>query len=542
VVDGPETGLARHWGSVWPVLVTGILFFAGSRVGLLLTVPGTTVGLVWPPAGLSLGLMILFGYRVWPGIFLGALAGLLPNLWLDYPPGTAILVGLVQSAADLLPVALGSWWFLREPGGRNPFASVRKVLVFALLSAALAQATGPTLGLGLMILGGHLAWAQVPSAWLCWWLSDVISVLLITPCILIWCTPALRPPMGQLWRHGTTFVVSVGITFLAFRLGAPGSRGSLDYLLLFFAIAAPFRLGPAGVSGVSLAVAVTAVLCTASGCGPFATGSPRTSLLLLSVFLAVLAMAGGVLAGLLAEADEAEQERRRLEREFHHAMRLDSLGTLAAGVAHDMNNILGAVMASADLMDIRAGSDPKIRRWAEAIQESCVRGRDLVQRLNQFCRKELETEVPLDLNAIVGAEVEILRHTTLGKVEFDMDLAGDLPQVKGEASSIANLVMNLCVNAVDAMPQGGTLTFRSRRDSEGGVLLTVGDTGEGMPPEVLARAMEPFFTTKAPGKGTGLGLSMAHGTMKAHGGAIAIRSEVGAGTTVTLRFPGIPGL
>jgi CheY-like chemotaxis protein len=141
--------------------------------------------------------------------------------------------------------------------------------------------------------------------------------------------------------------------------------------------------------------------------------------------------------------------------------------------------------------------------------------------------------------------MELLQHTTLQRFELQMELGEPLPQILGDPSSIGNALMNLCVNAIDAMPEKGVLRFRTLRTDSGLVELMVEDTGQGMTGEVLARATEPFFTTKPTGKGTGLGLSGVYGTMKAHGGSMEIQSAVGKGTRVMLRFPaaaGLPGL
>jgi CheY-like chemotaxis protein len=165
------------------------------------------------------------------------------------------------------------------------------------------------------------------------------------------------------------------------------------------------------------------------------------------------------------------------------------------------------------------------------------RGRDLVKALTDFARKGLGETTAFDLNEVVRKEVELLRQTTLKRINVTMDLDPQLPLIRGVASDLGSSIMNLSVNAVDAMPDGGTLTFRSKALPEGWVELTVSDTGQGMPPEVRSRAMEPFFTTKPVGKGTGLGLSRVYGTVRSHGGTLNLWSEPGQGTSVILRLP-----
>ncbi len=137
--------------------------------------------------------------------------------------------------------------------------------------------------------------------------------------------------------------------------------------------------------------------------------------------------------------------------------------------------------------------------------------------------------------------MELLRHTTLQKIQVVLDLDERLPVILGAASELGSALMNLSINAVDAMPKGGTLTFRSRTLEDSWIELAVADTGQGMSPGVLAKALDPFFTTKPVGKGTGLGLSRVYGTLRAHGGSVEIQSQVGVGTTVVLRLPLTPG-
>ncbi|OQA32540.1 MAG: Blue-light-activated protein [Acidobacteria bacterium ADurb.Bin340] len=237
----------------------------------------------------------------------------------------------------------------------------------------------------------------------------------------------------------------------------------------------------------------------------------------------------------------SEEARLRLESEVQHAQRLESLGRLASGVAHDMNNVLAAIHAATELLRVQREGDAALVKSLDTVLMATRRGRDLVKGLTAFARKGLGGEPEaLDLNELVREEAALLERTLLQRVEVVLELTPDLPRVRGERSSLGNALMNLCVNAVDAMPQGGTLTLRTRA-LEGRVELAVADTGEGMPPEVLARATDPFFTTKPVGKGTGLGLATVHSVAAAHQGALELHSDVGHGTCVRLLLPVLEG-
>jgi CheY-like chemotaxis protein len=177
------------------------------------------------------------------------------------------------------------------------------------------------------------------------------------------------------------------------------------------------------------------------------------------------------------------------------------------------------------------------RRSFEAIIRASERAGKMVKSLLSFARQSPAEAHKLDLNEILREEIGLLERTTLSNVTLEMDLASDLQPILGDASALTHAFMNLCVNAVDAMPESGTLTLRTRNVDDDWIEVMVKDTGTGMNREVLERAMDPFFTTKEVGRGTGLGLSMVYSTVKAHRGQLEIQSEPGRGTRVVLRFP-----
>jgi len=240
----------------------------------------------------------------------------------------------------------------------------------------------------------------------------------------------------------------------------------------------------------------------------------------------------------ITERKRAEAEHRALEEQLQRTQKMESLGSLAGGVAHDMNNVLGAIMALASLHETQSLPGTPLRHSMETITKACLRGRTLVQGLLGFARQRLAEERALDLNALVQDQADLLARTTLQRVRLVLDLASGLRAIQGDPAALSHAVVNLCVNAVDAMPEGGTLTLRTRNQEPALVELVVEDTGTGMAPEVLARAIDPFFTTKPQGKGTGLGLSIVYGVVKAHRGRMVIQSTPGEGTRIRLSFPG----
>jgi len=239
----------------------------------------------------------------------------------------------------------------------------------------------------------------------------------------------------------------------------------------------------------------------------------------------------------ITEAKRSEEERESLQLQLQQVQKMESLGNLAGGVAHDMNNVLGAILglATANVETHPVGSPSRLA--FETIIKAAERGSKMVKSLLSFARQTTAEERQLDLNRIIQEEVSLLERTTLAKVHIRMELAEDLRPILGDESALTHALMNLCVNAVDAMAEHGTLTLRTLNRDDQWMEVHVEDTGTGMPKEILDRAMDPFFTTKDVGKGTGLGLSMVYSAVKAHHGHIEIQSEPGHGTHVTMRFP-----
>jgi two-component system, cell cycle sensor histidine kinase and response regulator CckA len=256
----------------------------------------------------------------------------------------------------------------------------------------------------------------------------------------------------------------------------------------------------------------------------------------------------------LRERVKAEEERARLRDSLQQARRLEAIGLLAGGVAHDFNNMLAAILGYAELLgeELPAGS----RRLAdlEEIVKAAGRSRDLVSQLLAFARQQTLNLKPLDLGAVVMGIQPLLRRALRENVDLRTRLGAGLPAISGDRGQVEQVLLNLAMNAQDAMPSGGVLlieTSTARMDDSGPgkpgiapgtyIILTVSDTGKGMDQETLERVFEPFFTTKEAGKGTGLGLATVYGVMQQHRGGITAYSEPGHGSTFRAYFPAAEG-
>lgn len=670
----PSNAVAR-WG---PLAVMAAVVWAFSQVGNLLTLPGTNVGLFWPPAGFSLGLMLVWGPRTWPGLALGAFAALLQGLWDRYPPGLAIAFAAGEAGGDVLQTVAGAWLVRRALGGRDPLARPRDLLLLVLLGGAVAQALGATLGTLAIGLGGMTPFAALPAVWSNWWFSNLASVALLTPLCLAW----RAGPPARTRTHAAAVAVSLAAGFLVFFWIEPRTQAYFEYFTILLVAWAAFALGPRGASGAATTLAGFAIWATASGRGPFQSAPLERQLFLINSFISTLSLSGLILAAVVGEraraarraeesegtlralldatplpvswADaqgriefwnrrarevfgyakedlptveqwflraypdpayravayglweqaaaegrrggdirirdlsvtckdgsvrtvdilgtfagervmvvfddltarkQAEAARVQLQEQLAQARKLESVGRLAGGVAHDLNNLLMPILSLAELQREAAPPDSELASDLGHILAAGARARDLTRQLLAFSRQQVLDLHVTDLRAALREAERLLRRTLRPDVRLELRSPERLGSVRADGRQLDQVVMNLVVNAQQAMPQGGTLRLElSEVDllealpaapvavpPGAWVVLAVSDTGHGMTPDVLDRVFDPFFTTKRQGEGTGLGLALVHGIVSQHGGHVTVESEPGRGSTFRVWLPRLPG-
>jgi PAS domain S-box-containing protein len=238
--------------------------------------------------------------------------------------------------------------------------------------------------------------------------------------------------------------------------------------------------------------------------------------------------------------------REKAQEQLRQAQKMETIGQLTGGVAHDFNNLLMAVMGNLDLLRKRMPSDPRLHRLVDGALQGAERGASLTQRLLAFARQQDLRAEPIDLRTLIQGMVDLLERSLGPRVALRIDIAEGLPPASIDSNQLELAILNLAINARDAMPDGGSIEIRVVQQQvthdpalKPGQYLKVSviDTGTGMTPEVLKRAVEPFFSSKPVGKGTGLGLSMVHGLAVQLGGTLQLTSAVGKGTTATLVLP-----
>jgi signal transduction histidine kinase/CheY-like chemotaxis protein len=532
-------------GGVVLNLLVAVVAWALAAATLLPTSGGSPVTPIWPPVGLAVAVTYLGGFRVLPGIVIGSFA-----TGIQFgSPALALLLALAQMIQPVLAVAI-----LRAARFNPGLERVRDAVVLSLVAGPIGAFAAATVAITLQYSFGLYPAANVPYYFLLWWLRDWLGVMVVATLIFAWFEGRrLHWTWPKIGEAVALVVVLLAAWWATFGLwGAFGGR-QVPIVFIFFPIIgwAGLRFGPRGAATVMAVIGAFALAIAGKGVGPFTPLPLELTQLLLFSFLALGSLSGQVLAAIMAERDDALARRLTLEEQLRHSQKMEAVGRLAGGIAHDFNNLLTAIIGYTEL--VLTSLDPKDARRADAeeIGRAAMRAADLTRQMLAFSRRQVLQPKIIDLNVAL-AKVEPMLRRVIGE-DIAMTVTGkaNAPHVRVDPGQVEQVVMNLVVNARDAMPKGGRLTVETSDAVLGAndiadspdvkpgdfVMLSVSDTGVGMPPEVRARIFEPYFTTKDVGKGTGLGLSTAYGIVRQSDGHIAVSSELGLGTTFRVYLP-----
>jgi signal transduction histidine kinase/ActR/RegA family two-component response regulator len=542
------------------LLAIGLVYVAVAKIGLALASIHPSASPIWPPTGLALAAVMLRGYRVWPAIFLGA--------WLaNATTAGSVYTSSAIALGNTLECLVGAYLISRWSDGLRTFDSPAGVAKFALIALIVATPISATVGVGSLALAGYADDARIASTWLTWWLGDLAGALVITPAIVLWAkNGSIARERKDLLETGAVIAAAIAVGLLAFSplIDQTPSRDPLGFLAVLPLMWAALRRGQRDTATVALVLSGFALWGAMAGEGPFARSTLNDSLLLLIMYMIstsvpTLALSADVavhkqtertLRAAHTELDRTVQERTSALEEtreaLHQAQKMEALGQLTGGIAHDFNNVLTVIINSLESVRPATDKDAKTCRRLDRALQAARNGATLVQQMLVFARRGPLQVQAADINRIVGSATAMFRRSCPEAIEVSTELASDLRFATADATQLQTAILNLAVNARDAMPSGGSLTIRTSNMALGApaslppgdyVAITIADTGVGMSPDVLARAFEPFFTTKELGKGTGLGLSMVYSTMQQMGGEVGIESRPGEGTTVRLMLP-----
>jgi signal transduction histidine kinase/ActR/RegA family two-component response regulator len=515
---------------------------------LLVLQPALVEGLrttpVWPANGFAVAAVWLLGVRVLPGIAVSAAIVMAQQLPLP--------VALVGSLAPVGQVLLATW-VLRTGRFDARLERARDPLILTLIAAPSGAVVSSTVGTLTAWAFGALPAGGGEAFWFSWFMRAWLGIATTAPLVFAPLRARAVPLTGSRLAEAVTILVGLIVTALIV-VGlwtGPGADAPFSFLALPFVIWSGLRFGARGASIVVAILTVLSILLALVRLGPVVDLPERTAQTSTFLFLLMAAISGQVLAAMVAERDDALKKRVQLEELLRHSQKMESVGRLAGGIAHDFNNLLTAILGYTDV--VVHGMDPKDPRRADAeqIERAAMRAADLTRQMLSFSRREAQQAGVLDLNRLLGKVEPMLRRVIGEDVKLTIVSKATRPYVRADAGQMEQVILNLAVNARDAMPQGGRLlvetseavvdedmaadNHEARLGSH--VMLSVTDTGVGMPPSVRTRLFEPYFTTKPAGKGTGLGLSTVYGIVRQSDGHITVTSEVGSGTTFRVMLP-----
>lgn len=428
------------------------------------------------------------------------------------------------------------------------------------LTAAGAMGAGLSglIGTGALMAANGFGWDRAFVVMSNWWFGNVVGTLTVAPLVLAWYDRQDQPIRPGQWLHLAAVALAIAaLAYLVFLTPITLNLRTWHIFPVLVWAALAFQVRGAAVGLVIVSVA--AILGATLGFGPFVDIADTTAgrVFYAQQFAAITALTILILAAVADERrgkEALERLNADLERRVEEgAARLaqlhktESLGQLTGGIAHDFNNLLMAVQGSLELMRKRLPpDDERLARLLENAMEGARRGATLTQRLLAFARKQELRPEPVSVAELVVGMADLLGRSLGPQVNIETSLPSGLPKAMADANQLELAILNLGLNARDAMPEGGTLTIAVDEAKIGQdaalpagryISVQVRDTGAGMDEATLRRATEPFYSTKGVGKGTGLGLAMVHGLAEQSGGRFSLKSEPGRGTTAEMLLP-----
>ncbi|TME72683.1 MAG: response regulator [Chloroflexi bacterium] len=520
------------------------LYFIAGRLGLLLAFVNASATAVWPPTGLAIAALLLFGTTLWPGILLGAFA-------VNLTTSGDVLSSVGIAVGNTLEAVVATYLIRRWASGRAVFDRPQDVLRFALFAAALAPTVSATVGVASLELTGLAGWSDVGPIWLTWWLGDAAGALLVAPAVVLWATNRFVFAPERLAEAAVLAIAALTTGVVIFGGVGPLSVYRVPVAFLTFPVLvwAAFRFGPRAAATVMLALSGIAIWGTLNGFGPYALGSPNESLLLLQAFMAVAAVTSLVLGA--AVLDRTRTEKRLLAVEQHSRLAAEEGERLReeflSVATHELRTPVAAVSGYAQLAQ-RALAANRSDRLGDAVDSIVRQSRRLAALITQLLdasyvqRGQFEIEPrPTDISAVAGWALEAARLADDGRHQWDLRIE---PGMSAHVDPMRweQLLMNLLDNAMKYSPERRTIAVSLERLPTGPFSLRVADQGIGIGPDRIGHVFDRFYRAHDHQRlsGLGLGLYIAREIAERHGGGIQVSSVVGEGTEFAVTLPATP--
>jgi signal transduction histidine kinase len=507
------------------------IYFAAGKLGLSLAFVHASATAVWPPTGIALAAFLFLGPRVWPGVLIGAF---LVNLTTAGSPLSSAGIAVGNTLEGLLAAYLVQ----RYANGRHAFERLRDVFRFALCAALISPVVSATIGVTSLCASGDAQWSDFGPIWLTWWMGDAVGALIVAPLLIIWANDP-RPPS---WDRGRAFelvmfAAALALTGLLIFGGLPPFLGK-PYPTTFLAfpvlVWAAFRFGPRAAAVALVILSGAAIWGTLRGFGPFASGPPTESLLLLQAFMGLAAVMTLALAA-------AEAELRRTE-----AAKIAERDEFLAVAAHELKTPITSLRLAVQYLR-RVVDDGGVAESAQ-LRPSLLTIEQQSFRLGRLVTELLET-VRLRAGRIVLEQRQVNVVDVVAKSVRDAQAATSRHEIvlsaprrlnaKIDALRFEQIVTNLLDNAVKFSPSGGRIDVDLSAPERGAVRLAVRDHGIGIAPEHRAHIFERFYRSQANDQraGLGLGLYVSHQIAELHGGRIEAEFPEDGGTRMVVWLP-----
>jgi len=518
---------SRRFSGLPLIGILAVIYFISGKLGLMLASLHASASPVWPPAGIALATMILFGYRTWPAIFAGAF---LVNVTTAGNVATSFAI----ATGNTLEALAGAWLVNRFAGGKNLCDRPQSVFKFALV-AAISTIISPAFGVTSLTVAGFAEWRDYGAIWLTWWLGDATGDLVFAPLVLLWSVGSKRHwNKKEAAEVGTLLLLLVLLSSIVF--GGWIEISDRNYPIAFICgpivIWMAFRFTQRETGTGIFILSALAVWGTLLGFGPFVRGTENQSLVTLQSWIAVLTITAMALSAGMAERRRIEQELQQQKSVVETANRTKD--HFLAMLSHELRTPLTPVISTLESLETEPAQTEGTRSALAMIRRNVELETQLIDDLLDFTRiardKMQLRFVPVDTHLAISNVVEICRAEVESKnLRVDLNLRANKHHVAADAAKFQQIIWNLLKNAVKFTRDSGEIAISSSNPSPEVLMITVRDTGIGMEPDVMQRIFDPFEQGNRSFErrlgGLGLGLAISKSLAQAHGGRLTAQSD-----------------
>jgi len=521
-----------------------LIYLVAGKLALQLAFVNASASPVWPSAGIALAALLVLGYRVWPGIFVGAF---LVNFWTTLN----ILSSLGIAGGNTLEAVCGAWLVNRFAGGPRVFDRPQGVFTFA-LAALISAAVAPTAGVSSLAVGGFAQWSNYWPIWLTWWLGDASGDLVVAPLLVLWSVSATQ----RKWNRKQAVEVSVLLLLLVLLaetvFGGWFPISARNYPISFICgpivIWTAFRFTPRETATSIFVLSAIAIWGTLHGFGPFILQTENQSLLMLQSWTAALTITAMAIAAAIAERNRAQAAIEQQKETVEAANRTKD--NFLAMLSHELRTPLTPVMAALDTLESDGLRSSESKTSLSMIRRNVELESQLIDDLldlTRITKDKLQLRFgTLDAHEVINNVVEICRPEAQSRnLKLNLNLRGGAHHVSGDAAKFQQIVWNLLKNAIKFTADHGEITISSSNPEPQLLAIAVHDTGIGIQPEIMNRIFDPFEQGERAFQrrygGLGLGLAISKSLAQAHGGTLIAQSEGrDRGSTFTLTMKTVP--